>query len=47
MKKLLITSTDMMMIQFLIPHVKYLSENGFCVEIACSVVGCCFFSGIL
>ena len=39
MKKLLITSTDMMMIQFLIPHVKYLSENGFCVEIACSVVG--------
>ncbi len=39
MGKILITSTDMMMIQFLIPHVKYLSENGFCVEIACSVVG--------
>ncbi len=39
MKKLLITSTDMMMIQFLIPHVRYLSENGFQVEIACSVVG--------
>lgn len=39
MRKILITSTDMMMIQFLIPHVKYLSENGFCVEIACSVVG--------
>lgn len=39
MKKLLITSTDMMMIQFLIPHVRYLSENGFRVEIACSVVG--------
>lgn len=39
MKKLLITSTDMMMIQFLVPHVKYLSENGFHVEIACSEVG--------
>lgn len=39
MKKLLITSTDMMMIQFLIPHVRYLSENGFQVELACSVVG--------
>ena len=39
MKKLLITSTDLMMIQFLVPHVKYLSENGFLVEIACSVVG--------
>ena len=39
MKKLLITSTDLMMIQFLVPHVKYLSENGFHVEIACSDVG--------
>ena len=39
MKKLLITSTDLMMIQFLVPHVKHLSENGFHVEIACSVVG--------
>ena len=39
MKKLLITSTDMMMIQFLVPHVKYLSENGFHVELACSEVG--------
>ena len=39
MKKLLITSTDLMMIQFLVPHVKYLSENSFHVEIACSVVG--------
>ena len=39
MKKILITSTDMMMIQFLIPHVRYLSENGYTVEIACSVVG--------
>ena len=39
MKKLLVTSTDLMMIQFLVPHVKHLSENGFHVEIACSVVG--------
>ena len=39
MKKLLITSTDLMMIQFLVPHVRHLSENGFHVEIACSVVG--------
>ncbi|MCR5837109.1 MAG: glycosyltransferase family 4 protein [Lachnospiraceae bacterium] len=38
-KKLLITSTDLMMIQFLVPHVKNLSENGFDVEIACSDVG--------
>jgi len=39
MKKLLITSTELMMIQFLVPHVKYLSEYGFRVEIACSDVG--------
>lgn len=39
MKKLLITSTELMMIQFLVPHVKYLAENGFHVEIACSDVG--------
>ena len=38
-KRLLITSTDLMMVQFLIPHVIYLSENGFEVEIACSDVG--------
>lgn len=39
MKKILITSTDMMMIQFLVPHVRNLSEHGFQVEIACSEVG--------
>ena len=39
MKKILITCTELMMIQFLLPHVKYLSENGFHVEIACSNVG--------
>lgn len=38
-KRILITSTDLMMIQFLIPHVIYLSEQGYEVEIACSDVG--------
>lgn len=38
-KRLLITSTDLMMIQFLMPHVRYLSENGFAVELACSEIG--------
>ena len=38
-KRILITSTDLMMIQFLVPHVIYLSENGFDIEIACSNVG--------
>ena len=36
--KILVTSTDSMMIQFLIPHVKKLIENGHQVDIACSVV---------
>ena len=35
----MITSTDLMMIQFLVPHVICLSRNGFEVEIACSEVG--------
>ena len=39
MKKILITSTELMMIQFLVPHVKNLAANGFRVEIACSEVG--------
>ena len=39
MKRILITSTDLMMIQFLVPHVQNLAENGFQVEIACSDVG--------
>lgn len=38
-KKMLITSTDLMMIQFLVPHVVNLTENGYEVEIACSEVG--------
>lgn len=39
MKKILVTSTDLMMIQFLVPHVLYLREQGFDVEVACSDVG--------
>ena len=39
MKWLLFTCTDPMAIQFLVPHVKYLSEHGFSVELACSEVG--------
>ena len=38
-KRILITSTDLMMIQFLVPHVQNLSEHGYEVEIACSDVG--------
>lgn len=38
-KRILVTSTDLMMIQFLVPHVINLVENGFEVEIACSDVG--------
>ena len=39
MKRLLLTCTDLMAIQFLVPHVKYLSAHGFSVELACSDVG--------
>jgi len=39
MKRVLITSTDLMMMQFLLPHVKNLVENGYSVEVACSNVG--------
>ena len=38
-KKILITSTDLMMIQFLVPHVQNFSEHGYEVEITCSDVG--------
>lgn len=38
-ERILITSTDLMMVQFLLPHVANLSENGYDVEIACSDVG--------
>lgn len=39
MKRLLLTCTDLMAIQFLVPHVKYLSQHDFSVELACSDVG--------
>lgn len=39
MRRLLLTCTDLMAIQFLVPHVKYLSRHGFSVELACSEVG--------
>lgn len=38
-KRILITSTDLMMVQFLVPHVINLAEKGFEVEVACSEVG--------
>lgn len=38
-KRLLITSTDLMMVQFLVPHVIYLSKRKFDIDIACSEVG--------
>lgn len=38
-KRILITSTDLMMIQFLVPHVINLADNGYEIEIACSNVG--------
>lgn len=38
-KRILVTSTDLMMVQFLVSHVINLSEHGFEVEIACSDVG--------
>ncbi|GLG91698.1 glycosyltransferase family 4 protein [Sellimonas catena] len=38
-RRILITSTDLMMVQFLVPHVINLAENGYEVEVACSDVG--------
>lgn len=38
-KRILVTSTDLMMVQFLLPHIRNLDENGYIVEIACSDVG--------
>lgn len=38
-KRILVTSTDLMMVQFLLPHILFLSENGYEVDIACSEVG--------
>ena len=38
-KRILVTSTDLMMVQFLLPHIRNLVENGYTVEIVCSDVG--------
>ena len=38
-KRILVTSTDLMMVQFLLPHIRNLAENGYIIEIACSEVG--------
>lgn len=38
-KRILVTSTDLMMVQFLLPHIRNLAKNGYAVEIACSEVG--------
>lgn len=39
MRNILVTSTDLMMVQFLVPHIINLSKNGYNVELACSNVG--------
>lgn len=39
MKRILISSTDLMMHQFLLPHVAFLRNRGYVVELACSEVG--------
>lgn len=39
MKKILVTSTNLMMRQFLVPHVNNLCQHGCLVEVACSHVG--------
>ncbi len=31
-KRILVTSTDLMMVQFLLPHIRNLAENGYAVE---------------
>lgn len=38
-KRILVTSTDLMMVQFLVPHIKHLSSNGAIIDLACSNVG--------
>jgi glycosyltransferase EpsD len=37
-ERILVTSTDVMMLQFLVPHIFYLLENGYDIEVACSNV---------
>lgn len=37
--RILVTSTDLMMVQFLVPHVIFLSNKGYKIDILCSNVG--------
>ncbi|MBQ7976030.1 MAG: glycosyltransferase [Clostridia bacterium] len=39
MKKILLTCTDLMAVQFFTDHIKFWHENGYCVDLACSPVG--------
>lgn len=39
MKKILLTCTDLMAIQFFTEHIKFWHEMGYCVDLACSPVG--------
>ena len=38
-KKILITATDLMTVQFLLPHIRNLAAHGYVVTVACSDVG--------
>ncbi len=39
MKKILLTCTDLMAVQFFTEHIKYWHEKGYCVDLVCSPVG--------
>ena len=39
MKKILLTCTDLMAVQFFTEHIKFWHEKGYCVDLACSPVG--------
>ena len=39
MKRILISSTDVMMYLFLLPHLKYLANNNYHIDVACSSAG--------
>lgn len=38
-KKILVTATDLMTVQFLLPHIRNLAAHGYAVTVACSDVG--------
>ncbi len=39
MKRILLTCTDLMAVQFFTEHIKFWHENSYCVDLACSPVG--------